>query len=110
MKTYIVQRAVEAIVEQEAVPVSDREKSADPESVPVVTLKPGGPLSTLWEDYSTIDVESRIQRRTIVTRATSEIGDDDLPQYFRAVDPDNGQVIPVRVERPPVPAAKRKVG
>lgn len=109
MKTYIVQRAVEAIVEQSA-PVEATREGETVSFEHVVTFKPGGPDSKLWEDYSTIEVEARIQRRTIVTRATIEIEDDALPQYFRALDPDNGQVIPVVVERPPVPAAKRKVG
>lgn len=108
MKTYIVQRAVEAIVEQE---VGAERFSGEPVGQSVVTFAPARTADAkLWEDYSTINVEARIQRRTIVTRATFDVPDDDLPQFFRAIDPDSGAVIPVRVERPPAPAAKRRVG
>lgn len=108
-RTYVVQRAVVPVIEQ--APAEAQEESVDY----VVTLKPcqAAAEATLWEDYSRILVEPRVQRKTIIDRATLTIEDRDLPQFFRALDLESGAVIPLHIDQPaprPRPKARRKVG
>lgn len=103
-REYVVQRAVVPTIEQ-----SPEEGGA---VVPVVVMVAAEPndRGVLWEDIAVVPVGRGRKRRTIIEGATREITDEELPQFFRALDPDSGEVFPLRLGRPKAPPPRRMVG
>lgn len=115
--SYVVQRAVEAVIEQSPA-VGESRGTTGVDGVDfVVELAPWQPGALgespdLWLDVVRVDVPQKSHRKTVIIEALEKLGvaDDDLPQHYRALDADTAEVIPVTIERPPAPPAVRKVG
>lgn len=103
MRKYVVQRAVE---------IGEAEPLGDASGAYVGRVDPSERAGVLWEDVCTLDVPPKLHAKTVVERALAELDvkDEDLPQHFRAIPADRAEPVPVRVEKPPAPAARRIVG
>lgn len=109
-RRFIVQRAVKPIIEQE--PVPDAREVGFESVVTLMPVKDAARLTddeTVWEDFAEYEAPRGTQRKTVVTAVTRGIPDEELPQFFRALDDENEPPIPVRVDRPLAPP-RRMVG
>lgn len=95
MSRYVVQRAVQVEHPGEVVGVPDE-----------------GAIIGLWEDIGEVSVPVRSHRKSAVIAALQDfkIPESDHPSFYRAIEADIAEPIPVTVEQPPAPPARLKVG
>lgn len=95
MSVYTVQRAVEVDMAGNVLAMAN---------------EPDG--ENVWEDIGTVEVPVRSHRKSAVQKALEQfnIPQDSHPSFFRALEAEIAEPIPVTVEQPPAPPARLKVG